>query len=254
MPGPKIPLYRSVTVTVFDYYLTNYDNKGSVRVKPSKTTFSASADSEAKDHIRSYADDAEIDSEGRGRVEILFNYTSDEDKAWFDAIPEAGALELVAANEQKQTWNNHLTYKKDTTEHGNFTVCRITVPIPQDNFKSNGNYYIRTKSTGHKSAMTLINVVNEKAPTMDISESGSIKSGQNVHFQINDMVEGIQESIESVTLTDPTGATKELKHIDDWFHYGNTGLFVLYNDVTATNGVNHIPYKGTYTIRIKARW
>lgn len=231
-------------VSVFDYYLTNYDDEGNVRVKPAKTTF---ATAQGNDHIRSYSEDTEIDSEGNGKVEILFNYTADEDKAWFDAVPATGALELVAANEQKQTWNSNLTYTKDTADHNGSTVGRITVPIPQDNFRVNGKYYIRTKSAGHQSAMTLINVVNATAPVMDISETGSIVSGQNIHFQISNMVEGIKESIEKVTLTDPTGETTDLTYIDDWFHYGNTGLFVLYNDKN-----NHTKYKGKYTISIEA--
>ena len=51
-----------------------------------------------------------------------------------------------------------------------------------------------------------------------------------------------------MTLTDPTGDTKELNKIDDWYLIGD--LFVLYNDVNAENGRNNIPYNGTYTITL----
>ena len=236
-------------VSIYDYYLTNYDEEGNVRRRPAKTTFSLSENSE---RIRSYSEDAELQEDGSGTVEIMFNYSSGKDKAWFDAVAEKGALELVADSEQKTVLNSHLTYSKTVAEHNGSPVGVIRVPVGQDNFRSNGEYYIRTRSKGNKSAMTRIHVVNKKAPSILISESGKIVSGQNIHFHIKDMTEGIRESIKEVTLKDPTGQTKVLTHIDDWFHYGNTGLFVLYNDTESASGTNHTRYRGAYTLTIQA--
>ena len=64
------------------------------------------------------------------------------------------------------------------------------------------------------------------------------------------MLYAIKNPIESVTLTDPKGDTKELRYINDYFLFGD--LFVLYNDVNAEEGVNNLPYNGNYTITIRS--
>lgn len=64
------------------------------------------------------------------------------------------------------------------------------------------------------------------------------------------MTYAITTPIESVTLTDPKGDTKELRYINDYFLFGD--LFVLYNDVNAEEGVNNLPYNGNYTITIRS--
>lgn len=64
------------------------------------------------------------------------------------------------------------------------------------------------------------------------------------------MTYAITTPIESVTLTDPKGDTKELRYINDYFLFGD--LFVLYNDVNAEEGVNNLPYNGNYTITTRA--
>ena len=59
------------------------------------------------------------------------------------------------------------------------------------------------------------------------------------------------DPIEKVTLTDPTGETKTLEKIKDYYLISQD-LFVLYNDVSATDGRNNLPYKGDYTLTIEA--
>ena len=107
---------------------------------------------------------------------------------------------------------------------------------------------MRVKSTGgdQKTTLVPIHVVNYTTPELELK--GTPKSGKNLYFNVKNMTYGITNPIESVTLTDPTGATKTLRSIDDYALIGD--LFVLYNDVTAKNGVNNLPYNGNYTVTI----
>lgn len=228
-------------IPVWDYCLTNYDDEGKVRVTPSRTTIAMGAVQEAHP---SYSPDAEIDENGNGTVTIMFNYNTAEEKEWFDAI---SGLELVQYNENRNTINDHLEFESKTNvPHGHGKVGTLTLNLGQKNFRSNGRYYVRVRSEAGKSAMASIHIVNQEAPTLLISESAI--SGRNLHFTVKDMTYGVTVPIERVTLTDPTGDTKELNKIDDWYLIGD--LFVLYNDVNAENGRNNIPYNGTYTITL----
>lgn len=234
-------------VAVWDYHLTNYDKEGNVRVNPAKTTFSLTEEANAHPY---YSPDAELitDESGNisGNVTIMFNYNTDAEKEWFNGIKQ---LELLQYDETRRPINENLTYtaEKDVT-HGSGKVGELTIPIGQDNFRSNGRYYVRVKSTGGDQETTLvpIHVVNYTEPELELKETPI--SGRNLHFNVKNMVYGITTPIESVTLTDPTGATKELQFSTGYALIGN--LFVLYNDVTAENGVNNLPYNGNYTITI----
>ena len=235
-------------VAAWDYHLTNYDKDGKVRVSPAKTTFSLAA--AANDHP-SYSPDAELiqDESGfniSGNVTIMFNYNTQEEKDWFDGINQ---LELVQYNENKYTINANLTYtaEKDVDHYGS-KVGELTIPIGQDNFRTNGRYYVRVKSAAGDSALVSIHVVNRKAPSLQTKETAV--SGVNLHFNVKDMVYGITTPIESVMLKDPTGETKVLRFIDYYYLFGD--LFVLYNDETAEDGRNNIPYNGVYTITIRS--
>ncbi|MFC2662062.1 MAG: hypothetical protein ACFNYI_02820, partial [Eubacterium sp.] len=238
-------------VSTFDYYLTNYDDNGNIRVEPSKTTFGADNAAPA-DTVKYYVSEAELKNDGTGKIVILFNYSTEKEKAWFDGIAETGSLALVENNENKTTLNNHLVYSKSTEDHYGKTVGAVTIKLPQDNFTTNGRYLIRVKSTGGQTCLASVNLVNETVPTIKLSENGAIESGQNIHFQIKNMVTGIKDPVERVTLTNPKGETEELTNINDYFFYGNSGLFVLYNDVNAKNGTNHTEYSGTYKLTIEA--
>ena len=234
-------------VAVWDYHLTNYDKEGNVRVNPAKTTFSLTEEANAHPY---YSPDAELitDESGNisGNVTIMFNYNTDAEKEWFKGIKQ---LELLQYDETRRPINENLTYtaEKDVT-HGSGKVGELTIPIGQDNFRSNGRYYVRVKSTGGDQETTLvpIHVVNHTTPELELKETPI--SGRNLHFNVKNMVYGITTPIESVTLTDPTGATKELQFSTGYALIGN--LFVLYNDVKAENGVNNFPYNGNYTVTI----
>ena len=237
-------------VAAWDYYLTNYDKDGNVRINPTRTTFNLTEEANAHPY---YSPDAEVkDGETFGEVvgnaTIMFNFNTDEEKAWFNGINK---LELVEYNENKNTINSNLTYTSaGDVAHYNNKVGELTIPIGQSNFRNNGRYYVRVKSNGGDKASVLvpIHVVNEKAPTLLLRETAV--SGRNLHFDVKDMTYAITTPIESVTLTDPKGDTKELRYINDYFLFGD--LFVLYNDVNAEEGVNNLPYNGNYTITIRS--
>lgn len=242
------------SLALWDYYLTNYDDEGNARVLPKQTTFSTTP---AKNEHPSYSPVTVLD-EGNtsGNVVIMFNYENsaakDGDKAWFDNIANKGALELVQYDQYKTVLNDHLTYTKGTTDH-NGTVGTLTIPFNQDNFRTNGRYYVRVASTttdGKKSyALVPIHVVNHDAPVFAVKETP--ESGRNLHFSVKNMVYGITDPIEEVTLTKPDKTTVTLNKIDDYFLFSQD-LFVLYNDTTAENGTNHLDQKGTYVLTIKA--
>ena len=241
---------------LWDYYLTNYDNEGNVRVLPSKTTFGTSA---VRSEHPSYSEPLVLNENGEGSVVIMFNYNTPEEKAWFDRIASydasssEGAVQLVAYDQYKNTWNRNLQFTKGFDDHHGSKVATLTIPFNQDNFRSNGRYYVRVTSANAQgvksSALTSIHVQNYATPELKVKETP--QSGVNLHFAVSNLVYGIVDPIEKVTLTDPTGETKTLEKIKDYYLISQD-LFVLYNDVSATDGRNNLPYKGEYTLTIEA--
>lgn len=238
------------SLALWDYYLTNYDDEGNARVLPKQTTFSTTS---AKNEHPSYSPVTKLNEDNTsGNVVIMFNYENsaakDGDKAWFDNIAREGALELVQYDQYKTVLNSHLTYTKDKATHNGGVVGTLTIPFNQSNFTSNGRYYIRVASTttdGKKSyALVPIHVVNHDAPVFAVKETP--ESGRNLHFSVKNMVYGIVDPIEEVTLTKPNKTTVTLNKIDDYFLFSQD-LFVLYNDTT-----NHLDQKGAYVLTIKA--
>ena len=234
-------LMANGAVAVWDYHLTNYDEAGNVRVYPEKTTFDLDASDES---IPYYSPDAEVTEEGTGEVIVMFNYSTAEEKQWFDGITD---VDLVAFNENNNTLNDELQYTTKQIDHNGKTVGQISIPLGQTNFFSNGRYNIRVTS-GKQSWLFPIHVVNKTAPSMHLQGNGStIQSGENVHFHVENMVYGITMPVYRVTLTAPDGEIKELEKITDYYLIGD--LFVLYNDV---EGHNNIPDNGIYTIKVYA--
>lgn len=229
-------------VSYFDYYLSNYDENGQVRVDPTKTTFNISGQ-EVTDVPAFYSADAELKaSDGQygvsGTVTIEFAQDTDADKAWFAAVPEnkTGTVQLVADNENQNVIADNLSY----TKHNDGT---ITIPLGQENFYSNGRYYVSVRSSGHDTALVPIHVVNAQAPSLSLSGSGSLGSGENIHFAIKDMTYGETAPIYAVELARPDGTTVSLEKFTDWAQIGDS--LVLYNDNT-----NNTLYTGSYTITV----
>ena len=236
-------------VYVWDYHLTNYDAAGKVRVAPATTQFSLT--NKEQDAIKFYSPDAVLKQDDTanngykvsGTVELMFNYAkgTDAEKAWVDGIND---VDLVSADENNKSLNSELSWHLDTKyQHGTGTVARITVPLGQSNFYSNGRYQLRVTSNG-TSKLFPIHVVNEVVPKLQTT-SGSVKSGDKVYFKVKNMTYGITQPIYRVDLTDPQGNTKTLTKIDDWYLIGDS--FILYNDNT-----NNIPYDGNYTVTVYA--
>ena len=235
------------SVYVWDYHLDNYDESGNIRYKPETTTFDLG---EEKSGIRYYAPAAELteDKSNRygvgGQAVVMFNYTEEVDKQWFNEITK---IALVSGKGYNNTINDHLQYEKKLGDHHGNTVGQIIVPLGQSNFYSNGSYYLRITSGG-KNTLIPIEVVNGTAPSMVLKEAGAITSGKNIHFEVKNMTYGIEIPVSKVELTDPRGNKTELEKIRDWYLIGNT--FVLYNDENAENGRNNIPEAGKYTITV----
>ena len=235
------------SVYVWDYHLDNYDESGNIRYKPETTTFDLG---EEKSGIRYYAPAAELTEDKSnlygvgGQAVVMFNYTEEVDKQWFDEITKVA---LVSGKGYNNTINGDLRYEKKLGEHYGNTVGQIIVPLGQSNFYSNGSYYLRITSGG-KNTLIPIEVVNGTAPSMVLKEAGAITSGKNIHFEVKNMTYGIEIPVSKVELTDPHGNTTELEKIRDWYLIGNT--FVLYNDENAENGRNNIPEAGKYTITV----
>ena len=244
-------------LAMWDYYLTNYDDAGSVRVLPAKTTFGTSA---VRSEHPSYSEPLVLNEKGEGSVVIMFNYNTAEEKAWFDSIAAfnedntEGAVQLVAYDQEKNTWNRNLQVTKGFDKHNGSTVATLTIPFGQSNFRSNGRYFVRVTSANAKgvksSALASIHVQNHDTPTLKIKENP--ESGKNLHFAVSDLVYGITDPIEKVTLTDPTGKTTALEKITDYYLFSQD-LFVLYNDTNAESGASdHLKYQGEYTLTIQA--
>ena len=244
-------------LAMWDYYLTNYDDAGSVRVLPAKTTFGTSA---VRSEHPSYSEPLVLNEKGEGSVVIMFNYNTAEEKAWFDSIAAfnedntEGAVQMVAYDQEKNTWNRNLQFTKGFDDHHGNTVATLTIPFGQSNFRSNGRYFVRVTSANAQgvksSALASIHVQNHDAPTLRIKDEPT--SGRNLHFAVSNLVYGITDPIEKVTLTDPTGKTTALEKITDYYLFSQD-LFVLYNDTNAESGASdHLKYQGEYTLTIQA--
>lgn len=244
-------------LAMWDYYLTNYDDAGSVRVLPAKTTFGTSA---VRSEHPSYSEPLVLDEDGKGNVVVMFNYNTAEEKAWFDSIAAfnedntEGAVQLVAYDQEKNTWNRNLQFTKGFDDHHGNKVATLTIPFGQSNFRSNGRYFVRVTSANAQgvksSALASIHVQNHDTPKLRIKEPPT--SGRNLHFAVSNLVYGITDPIEKVTLTDPTGKTTALEKITDYYLFSQD-LFVLYNDTNAESGASdHLKYQGEYTLTIQA--
>ncbi|MGP1402762.1 MAG: hemoblobin-interacting domain-containing protein [Catonella sp.] len=235
----------------WDYYLSNYDSAGKLRVKPSVTTFSTKLTDTKKLTDKAYYTEPAVSGEN---VKIKFNYTSEADKAWFDSIAAEGALELVFDNNNQYLANGNLRYERTFEEHHGKTVAVLSIPTTDQGNLTTGFYRVRIKPAGSVPIMVRIKVVNNFMPKFKIKNT-IVKSGDNVYFDVkNYLGSGIEEPVEKAELVLPTGEVKELKFIDNYYMY--SGLFALYNDVNrkgkeeGTSGENNTIYKGEYTLRV----
>ena len=231
-------------VATWDYYLTNYDEDGNVRISPKQTTYDLTA---KQNSHPAYSPDAVFDKDGNVTVTIMFNYNTDEEKAWFDDICK---LELAEYGQYQNTINSNLVYTvQKNVSHGSGKVGELIIKTASDgngqgNFTGNGRYYVRVKTSNQGTALVPIHVVNYEKPELMLQETPI--SGKNLHFSIKNFVYGIENPVERVTLKNPKGEVEDLASIDDQYLI-SSDCFVLYNDL-----VNHLKYEGNYEITIYA--
>ena len=233
-------------VYVWDYHLTNYDDAGNVRVTPKQTTISVG---KQKDQIAYYSPDTILTEDKdaphgvKGEVELMFNY-ADGTKAEKDFVDGITDVDLVSYNENKNTLNDKLEYTLNKSmQHGDHTVACIKVPVGQENFYSNGRYYLRVTSNG-QAKLFPIHLVNGVVPTMELTGNTG-ENGTNVQFRVKNMTYAITSPVYRVDLTNPDQQTVTLTKFDDWFL--NNDLLTVYNDKT-----NHFQKTGNYTITVYA--
>lgn len=239
----------SSRISRFDYYLDNFDNEGNRRMKPGVTTFNSDLKASQKISERPYyAPDVEIGKD----LTVMFNYTSDDDKKWFDNIPKTGALQLVEDSDNQYTIKKDVQYEKTFVDHGGQKAALI-IKTGGTNFRSAGYFRLRVKSEGSKSYMLLIRLEYPGQPEIFLREP-VLESGKNLHFDVEGVTLGVKNAVEKVELILPNKEVRTLRHNIDYFFFGN--LFVLYNDVTkgkeedGTKGINNTLYKGEYSLKI----
>ena len=239
----------SSRISRFDYYLDNFDDEGNRRMLPAVTTFNSDFKNAQKISEKPYyAPDVEVGKD----LTVMFNYSSDEDKKWFDNIPDKGALQLVEDDESQNTIKRDVQYEKKFVQHGGQKAA-LVLKTGGTNFRSAGYFRLRVKSEGSKSYMLRIRLENPGQPKLYLSEP-SVESGKNLHFKVEGVTQGVRNAVEKVELTLPNKEVKTLRHNVDYNFFG--GSFVLYNDVKAgkeedgTKGENNTLYKGSYTIKV----
>ena len=239
----------SSRISRFDYYLDNFDNEGNRRMKPGITTFNSDFKASQKISERPYyAPDVEVGKD----LTVMFNYTSDDDKKWFDNIPKTGALQLVEDSDNQYTIKKDVQYEKKFVEHGGQKAA-LVIKTGGTNFRSAGYFRLRVMSEGSKSYMLRVRLEYPGQPRLFLREP-VLKSGKNLHFDVEGVTLGVKNAVEKVELTLPNKEVRTLRHNIDYFFFGN--LFVLYNDVTkgkeedGTKGINNTLYKGEYSLKI----
>ena len=94
---------------------------------------------EEKSGIRYYAPAAELTEDKSnlygvgGQAVVMFNYTEEVDKQWFDEITKVA---LVSGKGYNNTINGDLRYEKKLGEHYGNTVGQIIVPLGQSYFRN----------------------------------------------------------------------------------------------------------------------
>ena len=239
----------SSRISRFDYYLDNFDNEGNRRIKPGITTFNSDFKASQKISERPYyAPDVEVGKD----LTVMFNYTSEDDKKWFDNIPKTGALQLVEDSDNQYTIKKDVQYEKTFVDHGGQKAALI-IKTGGTSFRSAGYFRLRVKSEGSKSYMLRIRLEYPGQPEIFLREP-VLESGKNLHFDVEGVTLGVKNAVEKVELTLPNKEVRTLRHNIDYFFFGN--LFVLYNDVTkgkeedGTKGINNTLYKGEYSLKI----
>ena len=108
------------SVSVFDYYLDNYDENGNVRITPQKTTFDLSGQQTETDATLPafYSPDAELTTDSSGfdagaEVLIKFALNNDSQQQWYDGITKV----MLMSENGNAALEQQLIYEKAFNSH-----------------------------------------------------------------------------------------------------------------------------------------
>ena len=253
--APKYVLSNG-PMTKFDYLLETFDNEGKVRKDPVKTTFTLQTkktDSSTETvPSKYYIPVTEIDNVGTGNIKIKLQLENEEQEAWFDGLNNIKLL-----NEDHNIINQNLVYNKSKeTKYGKVGV--INIPLPQNNARSRGDYYVSVGSSKNSKRVSLPISLVTKTDFKVVRDSSTPnpKVGGDIRFKIEDP-KGLQSFgndyglvMYKVTLTKPDGSVIELPHYDSW--YNIMGLMHI-SGTDKTSGKVYTDVAGVYTATIYAK-
>lgn len=240
-------------VSRFDYYLDVYDKDGQVREVPGQTTFDLSGRRNlAAEEIPSeyYAPDTLINQEnGNGEIVLKLALKTTAQRAWFDKITT-----LKVLDQENQILNGNLAFRTSIEEaYGTTGVLKIS--LPQTNLYSRGRYQINIKSDYSRAAMTLpVHLVDNRTFTMKLNTLNlTPKPGEDFAFTIAGddgatFGNEILSPIYRVDLTMPSGKTKTLEKLSEYYEIGD------YLRICGTNTENDVVTEesGLYTVTVYA--
>ena len=253
--APKYVLSNG-PMTKFDYLLETFDNEGKVRKDPAKTTFTLQTkktDSSTETvPSKYYIPVTEIDNVGTGNIKIKLQLENEEQEAWFDGLNNIKLL-----SEDHNIINQNLVYNKSKeTKYGKVGV--INIPLPQNNARSRGDYYVSVGSSKNSKRVSLPISLVTKTDFKVVRDSSTPnpKVGGDIRFKIEDP-KGLQSFgndyglvMYKVTLTKPDGSVIELPHYDSW--YNIMGLMHI-SGTDKTSGKVYTDVAGVYTATIYAK-
>lgn len=253
--APKYVLSNG-PMTKFDYLLETYDNEGKVRKDPAKTTFTLQTkktdSTAAAAPSKYYIPVTEIDNIGTGNIKIKLHLENEEQEAWFDGLNNIKLL-----SEEHNIINQNLVYNKSKeTKYGKVGV--INIPLPQNNARSRGDYYVSVGSSKNSKRVSLPISLVTKTDFKVVRDSSTPnpKVGGDIRFKIEDP-KGLQSFgndyglvMYKVTLTKPDGSVIELPHYDSW--YNIMGLMHI-SGTDKTSGKVYTDVAGVYTATIYAK-
>jgi hypothetical protein len=212
------------SISVFDYWLDNYDKDGNVRVRPEKTTFHLSGkNQETSSDVPAdyYLPDTMIDKNGKGRIQLKLSLKTLAQENWFDQLKTIKVLDT-----ENSILNKNLVFTTVIeTEYGKTGV--ITIQLPQTNLFVRGRYQLNLSSGYSKATMNVpLHLVDNRLFAMNLNTlNPSPKEGEDFAFDIvgpegESFGTEILSPIYRVDLTMPSGKVKSLTKINQWYEIG----------------------------------
>ena len=213
-------------VSRFDYYLDVYDKNGQVRTEPERTTFDLSdrrGNASEETPAAYYVPDTLIEQKtGTGEITVKLSLKTKDQEEWFDKLKTIKALD-----QENRILNSELAFRK-TTENTYGKTGVLKISLPQTNLFSRGRYQLNLVSGYSSAAMTVpVHLVDGRTFTMKLNTLNlNPEPGECFAFTIEGedgaaFGNEILSPIYRVQLTTPSGKTKELENISEWYEIGN---------------------------------